>query len=163
MQSKSHVSTTTRNSSDFSGPFLVPLSWTDANCKVSFGLTSHITKSFWKSCMWWNQHLWCGCVIVPMAWVTITSVTEPFMLEGAYRFWNNICCNPGDTKNVPAPGGRYKATFYASDNSVASELKSVGSSVACLNINMLSFYYIQLHLGWMGKQIVAFCHYWHLT
>lgn len=52
-----------------------------------------------------RQHLWwCGGVLVPMAWITCTSVKLTLMPKGTNRFWSNICCQPDKVffTNIPA-------------------------------------------------------------
>lgn len=80
----------------------------------------HISNCFWKlwtSCppgqrgkgpsgshKFKSQHLWWyGGELVPMEWVTCTSVKAPLMLKGTYRFWSNIRGHPSNIffRDVP--------------------------------------------------------------
>ena len=114
MQRERHISTTSRNTADFSGPELIWDGLTQSG-KVCCGLTSphfrlfslimDVVSSGLKrkrtiqivtSANFKSQHLWWyGDALVPMAsWVTFTSVKASLMLKGTYRFWSNICCHP---------------------------------------------------------------------
>lgn len=98
MQSGSHLSKTPRNAT---GSVVCCLN--ESTFQIVFGN--------WEHCVLWaqekrtiqtiidatfkSQHLWWYWVtLVPMAWVTYTSVKAILMLKGAYRFWRHICCHP---------------------------------------------------------------------
>lgn len=72
---------------------------------VSSGLTRKRTIQVVTSAKFKRQHLWwCGGVLVPMAWITCTSVKATLMPKGTNRFWSNICCQPDKVffTNIPA-------------------------------------------------------------